>query len=380
MDMQIVDKMRHWRRDFHAHPELAYKENRTCALVAKQLKSLGYEVHEGIAETGIVAVKHYGDGPSIALRADMDALPIVEANDLEYASGHAGVMHACGHDGHTAMLMGAAEILAGRDDLSGTLHLIFQPAEENEGGARAMVGAGIFDQFEIDSIYGLHNMPGIEVGKYYARTGSTSAAFDTFDINVIGKGGHGALPENTKDPIVAAGALVGALNTIVSRAVKPMDAAVVTVGQISGGETYNVIPDTVSLMGSCRSLTPETQALIERRIKEVCAGIASTYGVEIDCKYEQRYPPVVNSKKETEALVAALRAIAADENIVTDFEPVMGSEDFAFFLAEKPGCYFLIGNGFDCGNLHSPTYNFNDDALSSGAKAWVAIASEMLKK
>lgn len=380
MDNQTVEKMRDWRRDFHANPELAYKENRTSAIVAGQLKSLGYEVHEGIAETGIVAVKYYGDGPSIALRADMDALPITEANDVSYVSGNAGIMHACGHDGHTAMLMGAAELLAERDDLSGSLYLIFQPAEENEGGARAMVEAGIFEQFKIDSVYGLHNMPGIEIGKYYARTGPTSAAFDTFDIHVAGKGGHGALPENTKDPIVAAAALVGALNTIVSRAVKPLDAAVITVGQINGGETYNVIPDTVSLMGSCRSLTTETQALVESRVKEVCAGIASTYGVEINCKYEQRYPPVVNSKKEAEAVVAALRTFAKDENIVSDFEPVMGSEDFAFFLAEKPGCYFLIGNGFDCGNLHSPTYDFNDDALSGGAKAWVAIASEMLKK
>lgn len=377
---QVIENMRGWRQDIHAHPELAYQERRTATLVADKLSCFGYEVHTAIAETGVVAVMHFGDGPSIAFRADMDALPITEANDLTYRSNSPGIMHACGHDGHTAMLLGAAEVLAKRDDLTGSLYLIFQPAEENEGGAKAMINAGIFEKFAIDSIYGLHNMPNIPVGTYHARTGSTSAAFDTFDISVIGKGGHGAYPQNTKDPIVAAAALVSALNTIVSRAIEPLDGAVVTVGQITGGETYNVIPDMVTIKGSCRSLLPETQALIERRVKEVCNGIAVTFDLEIICDYKQCYPPVINSQQETQILVSALGRITSNDNIITEFDPVMGSEDFAFFLNEKPGCYFLIGNGNGSGDLHTATYNFNDNALITGTQAWVALADEVLGK
>lgn len=375
---EVVESMVRWRHDFHRHPELAYREERTAKIVAQTLRELGYEVHEAIAGTGIVAVGRFGNGPSIGLRADMDALPITEETGLAYASSVRGTMHACGHDGHTAMLMGAAAALANRQGLTGTLHFIFQPAEENEGGAKAMIEAGLFRRFDIDAIYGLHNMPGVPVGMFKACPGPMSAAFDTFDITITGTGGHGAFPDKTKDPIVAAAALVTSLNTIVSRAINPLRAAVITVGRISGGETYNVIPDTVTMKGSCRSLDADVRQILEVRVKDMCSGIAAAHGVAIDCRYQHRYPAVVNSAAETQTLIDALGTIATEDEIVTRFEPMMGSEDFAFFLNEKPGCYFMIGNGFEGGNLHSPTYDFNDDVLPIGARAWVALVRHIL--
>lgn len=380
IDEAVDAAMRTWRHDLHRHPELAFREKRTASLVAAALSSCGVEVHTGIAGTGVVGVLDFGNGPSIGLRADMDALPIAEQTGAPYASTIAGCMHACGHDGHTAMLLGAAKTLAQRRDLAGRIVFIFQPAEENEGGARAMINAGLFDRFHVAAVFGLHNMPGVPVGTFMARAGTVTAAFDTFSITVEGAGGHGAMPETAKDPIVASAALVLALQTIVSRNAKPLDALVLTVGQISGGDTFNVIPDRVSLKGSCRSLTPATLDLARHRIEAICRGTAAAYCVRINCVYEceKRYPAVVNTEAETKLVIAALRGIDDVGTVITDFHPSMGSEDFSFYLQKKPGCYFVLGNGNNGGPLHSPTYDFNDGALKFGAAAWVAIAEKAL--
>jgi amidohydrolase len=378
VEKALLDQIRNWRQEIHRNPEMAFEEFHTAALVAKELNNAGLAVITGIAGTGVVGVLARGKGPSIALRADMDALPIMEENQLDYVSQNNGCMHACGHDGHTAMLLGAAKVLASRDDLSGTVYFIFQPAEENKGGARIMIEDGLFERFQFDAIYGLHNMPGVPIGRFMARAGPVLASFDTFDILITGQGGHGAMPETTRDPIAAGGALIMALNTIVSRNVKPIDAAVITVGQFESGNTYNVIPSEARLKGSCRSMLPETQHLLKTRIAEVCDGIASAHDVDIQCIYEERYPPVINSQAETEFAIGVFRDLVGDENVITEFEPALGSEDFSFFLQKKPGCYFIIGNGDGCGPLHSATYNFNDDALPYGVAAWIRITEKAL--
>ncbi len=380
VDHDLDSTMRIWRRDLHRHPEMAFNEERTASLVAAALSSFGLEVHANIARTGVVGILDFGEGPSIGLRADMDALPIMEQTGVAYASSFPGCMHACGHDGHTAMLLGAAKILAQRRDLRGQIVFIFQPAEENEGGARAMMEAGLLDRFPIDAIFGLHNMPGVPAGTFMARSGVITAAFDTFSIIVEGEGGHGAMPETARDPIVAGAALVLALQTIVSRNVKPTDMAILTIGQIGGGNTFNVIPERVTLKGSCRSMVPMVRDLMRQRIDAVCQGTAAAYDVRITPVYEERYPAVVNSKKETELLISALRGLDGVGPVITDFPPSMGSEDFSFYLQQKPGCYFILGNGESGGPLHSPTYDFNDDVLKYGTAAWVAIAEKALRE
>lgn len=377
---ELAAAMTDWRRDFHAFPELAFAEERTSAIIAEKLSSLGIETHAGIAKTGVVGVLDFGPGPRAGFRADMDGLPIREATNLPYASRREGVMHACGHDGHMAMLLGAAQALSFRRDLCGQIVLIFQPAEENEGGARAMVEDGLFERFPVDAVYGLHNMPGVPVGTVMARAGAVSAAFDIFDILIRGEGGHGAMPEKTRDPIVAAAALISALNTVVSRNLRPLDAGVVTVGYISAGETYNVIPAEAALKGSCRSLSEDCRRTIRKRILEICAGVGAAFGVSVECDYQDRYPPVVNAVRETALLIEALSAETDIFTIVEDFEPLMGSEDFAFFLQKKPGAYFILGAGESGGRLHTPTYDFNDDVLSIGALAWIRLAERILRR
>jgi len=368
------------RHDIHAHPELAYKENRTAEIIAKKLISFGLVVHTGIAETGIVGVLDFEqEGPSVGFRADMDALPITEETGATYTSKHTGIMHACGHDGHTTMLLGAAEILSRTKGLKGRLIFIFQPAEENEGGAKKMVQEGLFDRFPVEKIYAIHNMPNIPIGTIMAKAGHVSASFDIFNIVVEGQGGHGAMPETTRDPIPAVSALILSLNTIVSRNICPIDSAVITVGQIEGGQTFNVIPDNVTISGSCRSHSAEVQKIIKQRILDVCAGIGMAYDVKISCSYEERYPPVCNDEKATLALQQALSTSEENYKIIQNFTPLMGSEDFAFMSNEVPGCYFIIGNGHNCGPLHSPTYNFNDEALPVGVSSWVHLAKALLK-
>ena len=378
IDKELLDTAKAWRHDLHAHPELAFEETRTSDFVARELEAMGIDVTRGIAKTGLVGVLDRGEGPVIGLRADMDALPIDEQTNAGYSSGHPGIMHACGHDGHTSMLLAAAKQIAAMDGLEGKVIFIFQPAEENFGGAETMVKEGLFERFPMDAVYGLHNMPNLPVGTFLAKSGTVSAAYDAFDIEVMGKGGHGAMPELASDPLLAASALVMQLNTIISRNVKPTSPAVLSVTAFESGKAHNVIPDTASLRGSCRSFDSETRALLEHRIRELCAGIETGHGVKIKVKYEYGYPSVVNTGPETDEIIKAAKMVTKPEAVITEFEPFMGSEDFSYFLQACPGCYFILGSGETGGSLHSPHYNFNDDTLPYGIGIWVQLVQNLL--
>ena len=372
-----------WRRHIHAHPELAFEETQTAAFVAEKLRSFGIDVVEGIAGTGVVGTLQRGGGNrSIGLRADLDALPIVEANDFEHRSTQPGVMHACGHDGHTTMLLGAAAYLAASDTFSGTVHFIFQPAEENEGGARAMVEAGLFEQFPMEAVYGMHNIPGIPVGEFAVKPGPMMAAFVIFDITVRGRGGHAAIPQQTVDPVLIGTKIVEALQTLVAREINPQEPAVLSVTQFHGGDAYNVIPDQVSISGCTRCFSTRVQAQFEQSIERVACGIASGFGAEIEFSYERRYPPTVNSPTETESAAEAAIAVSGATAVNRAPKPSMGSEDFAYMLQEKPGCYIWIGNGDGEGScmIHNPGYDFNDEILPIGASYWSALVAQLLPK
>jgi hippurate hydrolase len=387
--LAIVDKikllqgeMAEWRHDIHAHPETAFEEQRTSALVAKKLESFGLSVHKGLGRTGVVGTLSAGSGKrAVGLRADMDALHIHEKNDFDHRSQHEGKMHACGHDGHTTMLLGAAKYLAETKNFDGTVHFIFQPAEENEGGGREMVEQGLFDKFPCDSVYGMHNWPGMPVGQFGLRPGPMMASFDIFEIELTGRGSHAALPHTGIDPVVAASALVLALQTITSRNVDPIESSVVTVTQVHAGDTWNVIPDAAVLRGTTRTFRPEVQDLVERRMREICAGIAATYGAQVKIRYERRYPPTVNAARETEICASVLERMVGQENVVR-VPPVMGSEDFAFMLQAKAGCYVFVGNGPGEGGcmLHNPHYDFNDEVLPIGASYWANLVEHILAK
>jgi hippurate hydrolase len=387
--MAIVDKikllqeeMAEWRHDIHAHPETAFEEQRTSALVAKKLESFGLRVHKGLGRTGVVGTLAAGSGKrSIGLRADMDALHIHEKNGFDHRSQHEGKMHACGHDGHTTMLLGAAKYLAKTKNFDGTVHFIFQPAEENEGGGREMVEQGLFDKFPCESVYGMHNWPGMPVGQFGVRPGPMMASFDIFEVELTGRGSHAAMPHTGIDPVVAASALVQALQTITSRNVDPIESAVVTVTQVHAGDTWNVIPDAAVLRGTTRAFKPEVQDLVERRMREICAGIAATYGAQVKIRYERRYPPTVNAARETEICASVLEHMVGPENVVR-VPPVMGSEDFAFMLQAKAGCYIFVGNGPGEGGcmLHNPHYDFNDEVLPIGASYWANLVEHILAK
>jgi hippurate hydrolase len=373
-------EMAEWRHDIHAHPETAFEEQRTSALVAKKLESFGLRVHTGLGRTGVVGTLSAGPGKrSIGLRADMDALHIQEQNGFEHRSQHEGKMHACGHDGHTSMLLGAAKYLADTRNFDGTVHFIFQPAEENEGGGREMVEQGLFDRFPCDSVYGMHNWPGMPVGQFGVRPGPMMASFDIFEIELTGRGSHAALPHTGIDPVVAASALVQALQSISSRNVDPIESAVVSVTQIHAGDTWNVIPNAAVLRGTTRAFKPAVQDLIERRMREICAGIASTYGTQVKVRYERRYPPTVNAVHETEICASVLERMVGAENVAR-VPPVMGSEDFAFMLQVKAGCYVFVGNGPGEGGcmLHNPHYDFNDAILPLGASYWANLVEHVL--
>jgi amidohydrolase len=387
--MAIVEKagllhqeMAEWRHDIHAHPETAFEEQRTSALVANKLESFGLRVHRGLGRTGVVGTLSAGSGKhSIGLRADMDALHIHEQNGFEHRSQHEGRMHACGHDGHTSMLLGAAKYLADTRNFDGTVHFIFQPAEENEGGGREMVEQGLFDKFPCDSVFGMHNWPGMPVGQFGVRPGPMMASFDIFEIELTGRGSHAAMPHTGIDPLVAATALVQALQTIPSRNVDPIESAVVSVTQIHAGDTWNVIPNTAVLRGTTRAFRPEVQELIERRLREISGGIAATYGTEVKVRYERRYPPTVNATRETEICTSVLERMVGAEN-VNRVPPVMGSEDFAFMLQAKAGCYVFLGNGPGEGGcmLHNPHYDFNDEVLPLGASYWATLVEHILAR
>ncbi len=367
------------RRDFHEHPELAFEEVRTSDVVAGKLTEWGFKVHRGLAKTGIVATLHNGGGNrSIGIRADMDALPILEETGKAYASKTAGKMHACGHDGHTTMLLGAARYLAETKNFSGTVHLIFQPAEEDIGGARVMMEEGIFKSFPCDAIFALHNEPGTPVGKLGFRKGRMMAAVDQVQITLRGKGGHGADPHNTIDPIVAGASLIMAMQTIVARNIDPLNPAVVTVGCLKAGAVCNVIPETAFMDIGIRFFDKATGAIIRRRIEELAKGQMASFGGTAELNWVRGYPPLVNHDHETDIAREAAVELTGEANVYDVPKPYLGSEDFSFMLEERPGSYLMIGNG-DSAGLHNPKYDFNDKALVPGAAYWSKLVEHYLR-
>jgi amidohydrolase len=373
-----------WRRDLHAHPEIAFEEERTSDFVAAKLDGFGLdEVHRGIAKTGVVGVLRNGSSDTvIGLRADMDALPIHEETGADHASKTPGKMHACGHDGHTTMLLGAARYLAETRNFDGTVVFIFQPAEENEGGGRVMLEEGLFERFPVERVFGMHNWPRMPLGQFAMRPGPVMAAADRFTIRLEGHGGHGAMPHVSRDPLVAAAQIVTALQTIVSRQVDPVESAVVTVTQIHGGDAYNVIPQSAFLTGTCRSFQPAIRTLLERQVKRISEGIGTSLGIRVEVDYELGYPPTVNSEAETEVAAAAAAEIAGEDKVDRAPPQVMGAEDFAFMLEQKPGSYIFIGNGGDEDSpmVHHPAYDFNDEALPFGASYWARLVERELPR
>jgi amidohydrolase/hippurate hydrolase len=376
----IRQSMVAWRRDIHANPETAFEEHRTANVVAQALMLMGLPVHRGLAVTGVVATLKNGEGPSIALRADLDALNMQELGAQAHASKCVGKMHACGHDGHTAMLLGAAAHLARHKPFKGTVHFVFQPGEENEGGGRVMVDEGLFEQFPADAVYGMHNFPQMPRGHFAIRTGTMTAFLDTFEITVTGKGSHGAMPETGIDSIVVASQLVNALQTIVSRRTGATESAVVSVTQIHGGDTWNVIPETTVLRGTVRTLDAAVQDRTEAAMRQVCEGVAQTHGAKVALRYMRGYPGVVNTPAETAAAVAAAASLVGEAQVHTDIPPAMGSEDFAFMLQKRPGAYIGIGAGEGANDppVHNPYYDFNDNILPLGAAYWVALVRQQL--
>ena len=376
-------EMAAWRRDIHARPETAFEEHRTADTVARLLQSFGVTVERGIAETGVIGtLAGNRPGRAVALRADMDALHVHEKTGLPHASQHPGKMHACGHDGHTAMLLGAAKYLAETRNFAGTVHFIFQPAEENEGGARVMVEEGVLERYPVEAIYGMHNWPGLPAGQFAIRPGPMMAAFDIFEITVEGRGAHAAMPHLGVDPVVAAAQIIGGLQTIASRSVNPLHGAVVSVTQIHGGDTWNVIPDSVVLRGTTRSFDPAVRDALEPAIRRVADGVCAALGASATMRYERRYPPTVNSAAETETAAATAAALVGPDNVRRDLLPSMGAEDFAWFLEQKPGAYIWIGNGDADGQamLHNPHYDFNDEILALGASYWARLAETVLAR
>ena len=374
------------RQDIHSEPELGFEEFRTSDLVAERLTSWGYQVERGIGGTGVVGQLRRGTGKlRIGLRADMDALPIVETNKFGYSSRKTGVMHACGHDGHTAMLLAAARYIAKSGQFSGTLNLIFQPAEEGQGGAKRMMDEGLFEKYPCDAIFAMHNMPGVAQGTFHLRDGAAMASADAVTITLHGVGGHGAFPHRAQDPVVAAASIVMALQTVVSRNVDPLQTAVVTVGALNAGVANNVIPQTATLKLSVRSLDRDVRNLLEKRIRALVNAQAESFGVRAEIDYLRNYPVLVNTKTETEFAYAVARDLVGDAKAVYPAPQLTGSEDFAFMLESLPGCYLFIGNGDGTdGNpsgacmVHNPGYDFNDKNIGVGSAYWVALTQRYL--
>ncbi len=383
------------RRDLHAHPELCYQEVRTADIVAAKLTEWGIEVHRGLGITGVVGVVHGRDGGAcgrgVGLRADMDALPMTELNTFPHASQHPGKMHACGHDGHTAMLLAAAQYLARHRDFDGTVYLIFQPAEEGGGGAREMIQDGLFDRFPMEAVFGMHNWPGYPAGTFAVSSGPVMASSNEFKITIRGKGSHAALPHNGIDPVPVACQMVQAFQTIITRNKKPVDAGVISVTMIHAGEATNVVPDHCVLQGTVRTFTLEVLDLIEQRMREVAQHTCAAFGAQCEFEFRRNYPPTVNTPAEAEFAREVMRAIVGEEQVWVQ-EPTMGAEDFAFMLQAKPGAYCFIGNGdgshrgryegggHDAGpcTLHNPRYDFNDELIPLGGTYWVELATRWL--
>ncbi len=376
---QLHDDMRQWRRHLHQYPETAFEETATAQFIADKLTGFGLEVHRGLGKTGVVATLTAGNGnKKIALRADMDALFIQEQNTFDHSSRHDGKMHACGHDGHSAMLLGAAKYLSEHRDFNGTVYFIFQPAEEGRAGAKRMIDDGLFEQFPADCVFGMHNFPDIPVGHFAVKTGPMMAAFDCFEIILKGQATHAAMPHLGNDVIVAAAQLISNLQTIVSRTVNPADSAVVTITQVHAGNTWNAIPDSVLLRGTFRCFDSSVQNLIADKIRQQVEAVCAAFGMGAEIKLNPEnlgYPVTYNSDKETALALQAAIAVAGESSVHTNPTPCMGSEDFAFMLQEKPGCYLWIGNGSSKNSclLHNPHYDFNDEILAVGAAYWVKL-------
>ena len=376
-----LDEFAGWRKQIHAHPETAFEEYKTAKFVTDVLESAGIPTRTGIARTGVVAsLQGRGDGPSIVLRADLDALNMTEQNQIDHRSTHEGKMHACGHDGHTVMLLAAARHLAAKPNFNGTVHFVFQPAEENEGGGRVMVESGFFDEFPAEEVYGMHNWPALPAGEFAVHSGPAMASADRFTITLSGRGGHGAMPHQTRDPIVVAAQLVTALQTIVSRTVDPADSGVVSVTRINAGETYNVIPESAEIWGTTRSFKPHIRDLLEARLRTLTTHISKAFGVESHMRFLRGYPATINTPTEAQRAAKAAAAVVGQGAVHCDLPPSMGAEDFSYFLQERPGCYVWIGSakGEDGPGLHHPYFDFNDDIIPIGASYWVRLVNERL--
>ena len=378
------------RRDIHAHPELCFEEKRTSDVVAQTLESWGIKIHRGLGKTGVVGIIEgsLGKGRSIGLRADMDALPLQEHNHFEHTSQYPGKMHACGHDGHVAMLLGAAQYLAQHRAFKGTVYLIFQPAEEGGGGAREMIRDGLFDLFPCDAVFGMHNWPGIPVGDFAVTPGPMMASSNEFQITVKGKGGHAALPHNSADPVFAASQLIGSLQAIITRNKRPVDAAVLSITQFHAGDASNIIPDSAWIGGTVRTFTIEVLDLIESRLHQIASATAQAFDCSAEVTFSRNYPPTINHEKETAFAIDVMKDLVGEHHVNPRVDPTMGAEDFAFMLQEKPGCYVFIGNGDGdhrsqghglgpC-QLHNPSYDFNDQLLPLGSTYWVRLVERYL--
>jgi hippurate hydrolase len=377
----LTPKIAAFRRDIHAHPELAFNEKRTAERIADYLEGLGLEVHRGIARTGVVAKLSLGHGTrAIGLRADMDALPLKELNTFPHHSTHDGKMHACGHDGHTAMLLGAAEALSKLRDFDGTVYFIFQPAEEHEGGGRVMVEEGLFERFPMEMVFGLHNWPGLPAGSFGVTEGPVMAGTDRFEIEITGRGGHAAMPHQAVDVVLAGSALVQALQSLVSRNTDPLDSAVVSVTRFHAGHADNVLPETALLGGTVRTLNGELQDALEEGVRRICSGIEATYRVSIDLRYERGYPPTVNAAEPSQIARDVAQHVAIDGLVYLQLPPSMGAEDFAYMARVVPACYVWLGNGPGEGGcmLHSPHYDFNDEIIATGIRYWVRLVERTL--
>lgn len=378
----LLGEVKQWRQQIHSQPELGFKEFKTSSFIVDKLQSFGMEVHQGLGGTGVVGVLKNGSGPTIGIRADIDALPIKEQNDIEHKSTHENCMHACGHDGHTSVLLGTAKHLSQHKDFNGTIYFIFQPAEEVLGGAKAMIDDGLFDKFPMDAVYGLHNWPGLPVGEIAVNNGPMMASFDTFEITLTGKGTHAAMPHLGADPIAAGAALITNIQSIVSRRISPLKSGVISVTQMNSGDTTNVIPDYAILKGTVRSFDMDVRQSMQDMLTEMVATLPPLYGVTGEMDYHIRYPVTTNdSQAYLEIKEAATKVLGADK-VNTDVEPSMASEDFSFMSQVVKGAYFWLGVDGNSPSkpLHNAAYDFNDDAIETGIKVWVSLVESQLPK
>ncbi|MCG3810294.1 amidohydrolase [Psychrobacter sp. Ps4] len=378
----LIGEVKQWRQQIHSQPELGFKEFKTSSFIVDKLKAFGVEVHQGLGGTGVVGILKNGSGPAIGIRADIDALPIKEQNDIDYKSTHENCMHACGHDGHTSVLLGTAKHLSQHKDFNGTIYFIFQPAEEVLGGAKAMIDDGLFDKFPMDAVYGLHNWPGLPVGEIAVNSGPMMASFDTFEITLTGKATHAAMPHLGADPIAAGAALITNIQSIISRRISPLKSGVISVTQMNSGDTTNVIPDYAILKGTVRSFDMDVRQSMQDMVTEMVTTLPPLYGVTGEMDYHIRYPVTTNDSQAYLEIKEAATSVLGADKVNTDVEPSMASEDFSFMSQVVKGAYFWLG--VDGSNpskpLHNAAYDFNDDAIETGIKVWVSLVESQLPK